>query len=556
MRMSFHRARALIGPMVGALILAGCLSSGAGDQTTDAPTSARPDTPVVLVVDASGSMKETDVKGTRMAAAKNAAGVLIDALPEGNPFAMLTYGTNSTGKSGPGKGCQDVTVLTPLGAIDPPDAKKKVAGLSPAGWTPIGPSLRQAADLLPTGDAPAVIALISDGEDKCTPPPCEVAQEIVKQRPGVKISTIGFRASDEGLECIARSSGGVYVTADNAEQLSARLLAVTNPEHAATQLSPQGVHGVSLGMSVADAAKAAPGFPTSGQSRDEEGKTILVIEWKDCRWTFTDDQLTSIEPTGGATATIDEVKVGDPITTANQVYGEAIVRTSGDGLTNRQNEYIYPATASATGDDARNGWRVVTDSADQIIAITLCRCYVEPGWEAGAATIQLDVAGKVRSTDGSQMPTDGQQAVEWLTARLGPPTKVEPRGVVCEPSGQYGQRVEWRSFALLLKPPGDVRSFDLPPDAESLPLTAAGWTYGLWEQPPDTPPLRTTGGATVGDTFDQIRAAHPDLGPVESLYGNDDQFVASVGSFDDLGAMSFMGSDRVQMIVSGYGCGE
>ncbi|MGE5596165.1 MAG: VWA domain-containing protein, partial [Hyphomicrobiales bacterium] len=48
---------------------------------------------VILVTDVSGSMNAKDVEPTRLAAAQQAAGVLVDELPEGFRVALVTFST-------------------------------------------------------------------------------------------------------------------------------------------------------------------------------------------------------------------------------------------------------------------------------------------------------------------------------------------------------------------------------------------------------------------------------------------------------------------------------
>ncbi|MDY0114227.1 MAG: hypothetical protein RBS21_08130, partial [Corynebacterium sp.] len=76
--------------MLGAVtLLAGCstfdsLTGSGGDEP------AQSDIPTALIVDGSGSMNTDDASGTRIDAAKTAAGAYIDALPDGTNFSLWT----------------------------------------------------------------------------------------------------------------------------------------------------------------------------------------------------------------------------------------------------------------------------------------------------------------------------------------------------------------------------------------------------------------------------------------------------------------------------------
>ncbi|MDO4760909.1 MAG: VWA domain-containing protein [Corynebacterium sp.] len=188
--------------------------------------------PTVLVLDSSGSMLETDVDGrSRMDAAKQAVGEFIDHVPHGAPLGLITYGTG-TGSSEEEKdaGCQDISVIARPGEKDKQALKDAVARFEPRGYTPIGNSLREAAELLPKEGARSVV-LVSDGIDTCAPPPvCEVAQELKNQGTDLVVHTVGFKVDDAAraeLECIAQVTGGTYADASSAESLKASLTTAT-----------------------------------------------------------------------------------------------------------------------------------------------------------------------------------------------------------------------------------------------------------------------------------------------------------------------------------------
>src|SRR5688500_1655098 len=135
--------------------------------------------PVMVVLDSSGSMTARDVggSGTRMDAAKRAVSSMVDGLPPQAPVGLAIYGAG-TGSSGAEKaaGCKDVRVVQPVKAVDKPALKGAVAATKASGYTPIGHSLRVAAARLPK-EGQRSIVLVSDGEDTCAPPqPCEVAK--------------------------------------------------------------------------------------------------------------------------------------------------------------------------------------------------------------------------------------------------------------------------------------------------------------------------------------------------------------------------------------------
>ncbi|WP_406286526.1 hypothetical protein [Streptomyces sp. NBC_00209] len=194
----------------------------AAPETPETPESARID----LVLDLSGSMKQADAGGgrTRLSAAKQAVTRIIDKAPEQAELGLRVYGATYPGEDRK-KGCADTQAVLPVAAMDRAaraDAKSRVAGFEAVGFTPIGVSLRAAADDLgPSGKRRVV--LVSDGEDTCAPPPpCDVARELKKQGIDLAVDVIGFRAPASAraqLKCIADVTGGAYTDSDDADAL-------------------------------------------------------------------------------------------------------------------------------------------------------------------------------------------------------------------------------------------------------------------------------------------------------------------------------------------------
>ncbi|PZS18248.1 MAG: hypothetical protein DLM57_06745 [Pseudonocardiales bacterium] len=184
-------------------------------------------TPVMVVLDASGSMSTADAPGPRIDAAKRAVTGLVANLPTEAQVGLEVYGT-STGSSNAEKaaGCKDIKVLVPVGPIDKGAFTAQVARLRASGYTPIGESLRKAAAALPR-EGPRSIVLVSDGEDTCAPPqPCDVAKELKAQGVDLVVHTVGFKvnaAARAQLVCIADATGGTYVDAPDGPSLGRQL---------------------------------------------------------------------------------------------------------------------------------------------------------------------------------------------------------------------------------------------------------------------------------------------------------------------------------------------
>lgn len=197
------------------------------DKTADsATTSVTSDSKAVLVMDLSDSMMAKDIGGdkTRLDVAKDAATGLIDSLPESANMGLVVYGQNeSNAANNRVAGCKDVETVSPVGPIKKEELKNRIRDFKAKGYTPIGNSLLKAAEELGK-DGERSIVLVSDGHDTCAPPPvCEVAKKLAGQGYNLTIHTVGFqtdRKAREELECIAKSSGGQFLSAKNARELA------------------------------------------------------------------------------------------------------------------------------------------------------------------------------------------------------------------------------------------------------------------------------------------------------------------------------------------------
>lgn len=284
------------------------------DQTAAVPT--------IVIMDSSGSMAIDDAPGPRIDAARAAVGRLVESLPDNATLGLVTYGSQTTEDQGPDS-CTDVTTPLPPASLDRAAASRAVSELSPGGWTPIGTALEHSVELLP-GQGPAQIVLVSDGEANCDPPPCEVAERLAGQNPDLRISTIGFRTTAEQLDCVARVGRGVYVTADNAAQLDARLRAVQDGDSATSTMTGRMMHGIEVGARLDAVRHAFDDFPTGGDSRD--GAEVYL--WRDCEWWFADGVLTQVSPLGDG-RTIDGVGPGSTVGELQRFYGRPLAWREG-----------------------------------------------------------------------------------------------------------------------------------------------------------------------------------------------------------------------------------
>jgi Ca-activated chloride channel family protein len=231
----------------------------------------------MVVLDASGSMKQADAPGPRIDVAKRAVTGLVAALPPDARVGLTVYGTSTgSGAADKAAGCRDIKQLIPVQAVDKAAFGTAVAGIRASGYTPIGRSLQAAARALPA-EGPRSVVLVSDGEDTCAPPaPCDVAKQLKAAGTDLVVHTIGFKvnaAARAQLACIAAATGGTFREASSGAALGAIL--ETQVQRA---IQPYTAVGTPIrgGATPADAPAIRPGqyldtYEKGGKSAGDDG---------------------------------------------------------------------------------------------------------------------------------------------------------------------------------------------------------------------------------------------------------------------------------------------
>jgi Ca-activated chloride channel homolog len=174
---------------------------------------------VLLVMDVSDSMEETDVAPNRLAAAEAAAIAFLDELPPEFRVGLATFA-----------GQADL-------AVEPTQDHERVVdalgNLSTTRGTVIGDGLSVALDAIEEArgegeETPAAALLLSDGRDTgSVVPPGEAAERARELSVPVFTVVVGQVAEDggpganlEALESIAETSGGDTFTAETSDELT------------------------------------------------------------------------------------------------------------------------------------------------------------------------------------------------------------------------------------------------------------------------------------------------------------------------------------------------
>ncbi|MEM9050013.1 MAG: VWA domain-containing protein [Pseudomonadota bacterium] len=181
----------------------------------------------ILVLDGSGSMWGQINGEAKITIAQRVIGDLLATIPAEQELGLFVYGHRRKGD------CGDIELMVEPGPDTRAAIRAAVEGISPKGKTPLSATVIAAAEALKYGEEAATVILVSDGRETCALDPCAVGRQLEETGVGFTAHVIGFdvtEAEDRAqLQCLAENTGGRFLTAANAEELSAALAEVSAP---------------------------------------------------------------------------------------------------------------------------------------------------------------------------------------------------------------------------------------------------------------------------------------------------------------------------------------
>lgn len=180
----------------------------------------RPNT--ILVLDASGSMWGQIDGVNKIVIARDVIAELLADLPDDTSLGLTVYGHRERGS------CTDIETIVAPAPFTQDRILEAVNAINPRGRTPMTDAVVAAAQSLRFTEEAATVILVSDGIENCNPDPCAMARELEAAGIGFTAHVIGFDVASEPearaqMQCIAEGTGGLFLTADNAAELSTAL---------------------------------------------------------------------------------------------------------------------------------------------------------------------------------------------------------------------------------------------------------------------------------------------------------------------------------------------
>jgi Ca-activated chloride channel family protein len=206
-----------------ALLASFCITlSAAADKPAAAPATPSP-AATLIVLDASGSMKELIGGESKMDIAKRAIGELVAGLPDEVRLGLVVYSHRKP------QDCEDIELLLTPARLDRKAFVATVNAIKPKGRTPLAASLEFAAAKLEYTTQPASIILVTDGLETCGRNPCETAARLKASGVSFVVHAVAFDLSSrdaKSIACIANATGGRFLQAKDAASLKDALAVV------------------------------------------------------------------------------------------------------------------------------------------------------------------------------------------------------------------------------------------------------------------------------------------------------------------------------------------
>jgi Ca-activated chloride channel family protein len=215
---------------LGAMVLIALLAAPAAGQ---APDEERPfcTEDAMIVFDASGSMSGNTVQGlfsdvTRIDEVRKALAQVLPQAAKHRKIGLITYGP------GPYQQCNVQLDFPPIWNATE-HIMSVVNALNPAGKTPLVAAVEQAVKVLEYPSKPGVVVLLTDGEETCGGAPCALGKtlktlEALNPNSRLTVHVIGYQLkafrwtgaqSFLDVKCLAEETGGLYITAENRQDL-------------------------------------------------------------------------------------------------------------------------------------------------------------------------------------------------------------------------------------------------------------------------------------------------------------------------------------------------
>ncbi|MFZ0399424.1 MAG: VWA domain-containing protein, partial [Methyloceanibacter sp.] len=223
-----------LGLLLAPILLLFALHASAEDQ--QAPQAQQALAPTIILLDGSISMWARLGGQSKVAIVRSTLGQAFTDYEDRIAFGLVAFGHRGGGA------CTEAELLAKPGELSAKSPGKLLfgAGFKPKATKPVAAALVEAAKQTPATGLDVV--LITDGPDTCKANVCATVKSLKQAAPGLRIHVIGFdpkaKQTVKALSCVAKTTGGQFLTAASANDLKQDLNAVLD---AASKSAPRPV---------------------------------------------------------------------------------------------------------------------------------------------------------------------------------------------------------------------------------------------------------------------------------------------------------------------------
>src|SRR6478752_3937834 len=245
-----------LGLLLAPILLLFALDAGAEDQQS--PQAQQALAPTIILLDGSISMWARLGGQSKVGIVRSTLTQAFTDYEDRIAFGLVAFGHRGGGA------CTEAELLAKPGELSAKSPGKLLfgAGFKPKATKPVAAALVEAAKQTPPTGLDVV--LITDGPDTCKANVCATVKSLKQAAPGLRIHVIGFdpkaKQTVKALACVAKTTGGQFLAAANANDLKQDLNAVID---AASKSAPRPVPVASTSPAPPAPPAAAPPPPSA-----------------------------------------------------------------------------------------------------------------------------------------------------------------------------------------------------------------------------------------------------------------------------------------------------
>lgn len=197
------------------------------------PALANCATDAMVVFDGSASMAEIGFDTGETNRITDARAAMARVMPDVEHYrriGLVTYGPGGE------TACSGIRMPFPPVAASATLMQAELDALDPSGLTPLATAVERAAEVLDYRNQPAIVVLVTDGNETCGGRPCALGRDLTASATDLTIHVIGYKAEsdffswdspeatevpkgDTVAKCLSDLTGGQFVGTETVEEL-------------------------------------------------------------------------------------------------------------------------------------------------------------------------------------------------------------------------------------------------------------------------------------------------------------------------------------------------